>query len=92
MKTQKHIQIAVIVDTMHEFENWKRNISHQIDVFQSPLLQQGIYTNASEDVEYVPIIRPDSAAGRRFDGMVVLRPENKVSNFEKINMIEPSII
>jgi hypothetical protein len=87
VKTQKHIHIAVIVDTMQEFENWKRNIAHQIDIFQSPLLQQSIYTNASEDVEYVPIIRPDSAVGHSFDGMVVLRPEQ--DNTRKIDMITP---
>jgi len=80
--------IAVLVDRMDEFEKWKRNISLQVDTFQSSAYQQDKYTNVSDEIKYVPVIDVHKYRGYRFDGLLTLSTN---TNKDKLNYILSSI-
>lgn len=80
--------IAVLVDRTDVFDKWQRNISLQIDTFQSSACQQDKYTQKSVEIKYVPIIDVNSHRGYRFDGLLSITDE---MDNDKLNSILPAI-
>ena len=82
--------IAVVVDKLEQFTEWKRNLSLQVDTFKSSAHASDKYTNTSHEIEYVPIISEVPYRGFRLDGIVLITPKTD-SIINKLNTILPSV-